>query len=67
MAVERASFTRNEERETGMRDWREVPLWRDVPPEKWDAWRLAAGHAVKSPEDLRQGISPAVTEDRGIP
>ena len=66
MAVERASFTRNEERETGMRDWREVPLWRDVPPEKWDDWRWQAGHAIKSPEDLRQVITPTDEEERGV-
>jgi lysine 2,3-aminomutase len=66
VAVEGASFTRSEDRETGVRDWRDVPLWRDVPQEKWDDWRWQAGHAIKTLEDLRQVIPPTEEEERGV-
>ena len=66
MAAEETSYARSEERETGIRDWREVPLWRDVPQERWDDWRWQAGHAIKILEDLRQVITPTAEEERGV-
>ncbi len=66
MAVERAGTGHNGERETGIRDWREVPPWRDVPQEKWDDWRWQAGHAIKTLEALREVISPTEEEERGV-
>jgi len=36
----------------GTRTWRDIPLWRYVPEEKWNDWRWQAGHAVKSLEEL---------------
>jgi lysine 2,3-aminomutase len=66
VAVEATSYAGRAERETRIRDWREVPLWRDVPQEKWEDWRWQAGHAIKSLEDLRQVITPTPEEERGV-
>ncbi len=66
MAVEGARITRSEERETGIRGWQDIPLWRDVPQEKWDDWRWQAGHAIKTLDDLRQVITPTEEEERGV-
>ena len=56
----------SKESETRVRDWHEVPLWRDVPREKWDDWRWQAGHAIKTLEDLREVIPPTEEEARGV-
>ncbi len=66
MAVEGASFTRSDEKDVRIRGWRDIPLWRDVPQEKWDDWRWQAGHAIKNLEDLRQVITPTEEEERGV-
>jgi len=50
----------------GTRTWRDIPLWRDVPEEKWNDWRWQAGHAVKSLEELREVIPPTEDEERGV-
>ncbi len=66
MAVEGASFTRSDASGSGIRDWHDIPLWRDVPQEKWDDWRWQAGHAIKTLDDLRQVITPTEEEERGV-
>ena len=66
MVMEAAGFARGENGAFGIRDWREIPLWRDVPEEKWNDWRWQAGHAVKSLEELRQVITPTPEEERGV-
>ena len=52
--------------EEEIRSWREVPLWSDVPEEKWNDWRWQAGHAIRSLEELRQVITPTEEEERGV-
>jgi lysine 2,3-aminomutase len=64
--METVDTARGEAEENQIRAWREVPLWSDVPEEKWNDWRWQAGHAIKSLEELRQVISPTEEEERGV-
>ncbi len=66
MVMDEARFTRSENGEGGIRHWKDIPLWRDVPEEKWNDWRWQAGHAVKSLDELRQVITPTPDEERGV-
>jgi lysine 2,3-aminomutase len=66
VAVDVVNSAQGRTDEADFRDWREVPLWRDVPEEKWGDWRWQAAHAVKSLEELRQVITPAEEEERGV-
>ena len=50
----------------GIRTWRDISLWRDVPEEKWNDWRWQAGHSIKSLEELRQILTPTEEEERGV-
>lgn len=50
----------------GVRAWRDIPLWHDVPEEKWSDWRWQAGHAIKSLEELKKILTPTDEEERGV-
>ncbi|MFA5786645.1 MAG: KamA family radical SAM protein [Actinomycetota bacterium] len=38
------------------RDWRDIPLWKDVSPEQWTDWRWQDEHRVTTPEILAEVI-----------
>lgn len=66
MAIAEAGRPSGESADYGTRTWRDIPLWREVPEEKWNDWRWQAGHSVKSLEELRQVIPPTEEEERGV-
>lgn len=48
------------------RHWTEIPLWRDVPEQKWNDWKWQLGHSVKTIEELKQIINMTPDEERGM-
>lgn len=49
-----------------MRDYREVPLWRDVTPEEWTDWKWQVRNRLRSVEELRQVIHLTPEEEEGL-
>ncbi|MBX6377241.1 MAG: lysine 2,3-aminomutase [Clostridia bacterium] len=45
-----------------IRDYRSIPLWRDVPPEVWNDWRWQLRHRIQTPEELAQVVDLTVEE-----
>src|SRR5690554_4067015 len=53
-------------REQSMRDYREIPLWRNVTPEQWADWKWQVRNRITSIEQLGQIIKLTPQEETGI-
>ena len=49
-----------------MRDYREIPLWRDVTEEQWNDWRWQVANRITTLEDLKQVIELTPEEEEGV-
>ncbi len=49
-----------------MRDYREIPLWKDVSPEEWNDWHWQVAHRITSLEELKQVIRLTAGEEEGV-
>src|SRR5690606_33411515 len=49
-----------------MRDYREVPLWREVTPQEWTDWKWQVRNRLRSVEELRQVINLTAEEEEGL-
>lgn len=49
-----------------MRNYNEVPLWKDVTPEQWNDWRWQVRNRIDTIEDLKQVINLSEDEEAGI-
>lgn len=49
-----------------MRDYREIPLWRDISLETWQDWKWQVRNRLRSLEELRQVISLTSAEETSI-
>lgn len=49
-----------------MRDYREIPMWRDVTPAQWSDWRWQVANRVKTVDALRQIIDITEEEAHGV-
>lgn len=48
------------------RDYREIPLWKDVPIEQWTDWRWQMRNRLRTIEELRQVINLTPEEEEGL-
>jgi lysine 2,3-aminomutase len=51
---------------TRTRDYREVPLWKNVKRSDWDDWRWQLRNRVTTVEELKQVINLTPGEERGV-
>lgn len=49
-----------------MRDYSEVPLWRNVSPEEWNNWKWQFANRITSIEELKKVINITQEEEEGI-
>jgi len=49
-----------------MRDYREVPLWKNVKRSEWDDWRWQLRNRVTTVEELKQVINLTPEEEKGV-
>lgn len=49
-----------------MRDYREIPLFRDVTPEQWNDWRWQLAHRITGLEQLKQVVRLVPEEEEGV-
>lgn len=49
-----------------MRDFREIPLWKDVTDEEWRDWKWQVRNRIRDIEQLRQVINLTPEEERGL-
>ncbi|QSQ08777.1 L-lysine 2,3-aminomutase [Koleobacter methoxysyntrophicus] len=49
-----------------MRDYREIPLWKDVSPEEWQDWRWQVKNRITDVDTLKQVINLTPEEEEGI-
>ncbi|MGB9876073.1 MAG: KamA family radical SAM protein, partial [bacterium] len=49
-----------------MRDWREIPLWKDVQESQWNDWRWQVKNRITNIEELKQVINIDPEEEEGI-
>ncbi len=49
-----------------MRDFREVPLWKDVTNEQWNDWMWQLTNTVKTLDELKQVVNLTPDEEEGI-
>ena len=49
-----------------MRDYREIPLWKDVTPEEWNDWHWQVRNRITSLEQLKQVIELNDEEAEGV-
>ena len=48
------------------RDYRSIPLWKDVPEEQWNDWKWQMANRISSLERLKQVIDIEYEEEREI-
>lgn len=53
-------------REQHMRDYREIPLWKDITPEQWADWKWQVRNRITSIQQLGQIIRLTPQEETGI-
>ncbi|HEX6972117.1 MAG TPA: lysine 2,3-aminomutase [Limnochordia bacterium] len=53
-------------RRSAMRDYREIPLWRDVSPDEWRNWKWQVRNRLRSLDELRQVIRLTPEEEAGL-
>lgn len=49
-----------------MRDYKKVPLWKDVTEEQWNDWKWQAANRITKLEDLKKIIPLTEEEEKGI-
>jgi len=49
-----------------VRDYREIPLWKDVSEEEWNDWRWQLKNRITSLEQLKQVIDLNEEEEKGV-
>ncbi|HED24833.1 MAG TPA: lysine 2,3-aminomutase [Firmicutes bacterium] len=49
-----------------MRNYREIPLWKDVTPEQWNDWRWQVRNRITDLEQLKQVIDLSEEEEEGV-
>lgn len=49
-----------------MRDYRDIPLWKDVKPEEWADWKWQVRNRLRSLAELRQVIHLTPEEEAGL-
>lgn len=49
-----------------MRDYREIPLWRQVSPQEWESWRWQIRNRITTVEELKQVVSLSPEEEEGM-
>ncbi len=49
-----------------MRDYREIPLWKDVTPEEWNDWHWQVRNRITTLEQLKQVIKLTAEEEEGV-
>jgi lysine 2,3-aminomutase len=49
-----------------MRNWREIPLWKDVEEAQWNDWRWQVRNRITDIEKLKQVINIDPEEEEGI-
>lgn len=49
-----------------MRNYRDIPLWKDVTEEQWQDWRWQVANRVTTLEELKQVIDLTKEEEEGI-
>lgn len=49
-----------------MRDYREIPLWKDVSIEEWTDWKWQVRNRLRSLDELKQVINLTPDEEEGL-
>ena len=49
-----------------MRDYREIPLWKNVTEEQWNDWRWQVANRITTLEELKQVIDLTPEEEEGV-
>jgi len=49
-----------------LRDYREIPLWKDVAREEWNDWKWQVKNRITSVDQLKQVINLTPEEEEGI-
>jgi len=49
-----------------MRDYRDIPLWKDVTPEEWNDWHWQVRNRITTLEQLKQVIELTAEEADGV-
>ncbi len=49
-----------------MRDYREIPLWKDVTEEQWNNWHWQVKNRIATIEQLKQVIEISDEEEKGL-
>ena len=40
-----------------MRNWKDVPLWKDVTDEQWNDWKWQVSHRLTNVEEIEQVVN----------
>lgn len=49
-----------------MRDYREIPLWKDTTEEEWNDWHWQVRNRITSLEQLKQVVELTAEEIEGV-
>jgi lysine 2,3-aminomutase len=49
-----------------MRDYRKIPLWKDVTPEDWHDWHWQVRNRITTLEQLKQVVDLTAEEEEGV-
>lgn len=49
-----------------IRNWKEVPLWKDVTDEQWNDWIWQLTNTIKTVDELKQVVNLTPEEEEGV-
>ena len=49
-----------------MRDYKEIPLWKDVTPEEWGDWKWQVKNRITDVDTLKQVINLTPKKKKGL-
>ncbi len=59
-------FTANEEENMAMRNWKDIPLWKDVTDEQWNDWHWQVANRLTTVEQIQQVVDLTEKEKEDI-
>ena len=49
-----------------MRNYKDIPLWKDVTPEQWNDWKWQVSNRITTAAQLKQIIEITPEEEAGV-
>lgn len=66
MSIQEEEMGRGPWRAGHVRDFRRIPLWKDVTDDQWNDWLWQLTHTIKTVDELKQVVNLTPDEEEGV-